>query len=213
MEKGTPALAILASLVTAHSAIAQEEKPQKLFAVVEVGMAEHAIDASGGYEDEKGDSFSPSLALGYMYDSNISIIAQYTQYGEADLFSSELNFEGVILDTTFSSETTGVSLVGQYMTDLSSSGWSFGAKLGLIRWDTDLNFTATSGGASASDTLGDDSGVSIYGGVVVSYALSQRMAVTLNADWFVNDLDVELIEGSQVDMQNSRYSMGLRYSF
>lgn len=213
MKKGTQALAILATLVAAHSAAAQETKTNKYFAVVEVGTAEHAIDASGGYKDESGSSFSPSLALGYVYNSNISMVAQYTQYGEADLFTSEVSYEGAVMDTTFSTETTGISLAGQYMTDSGSGGWSYGVKLGLIHWNTDLNVLVTNGGESASGTVGDDSGVAVYGGFIVSYALSERMALTVNADWFVNDLDVELIEGSQLDMQYSRYTLGLRYHF
>lgn len=213
MNKRIQALAILATLVAAHSAGAQETTTNRFFAVVEAGISEHTIDASGGYEDESGNSFSPSVALGYLYNPNISIVAQYTQYGEADLFSAELNIDGVAIDATFSSETTGISLVGQYMTDASPGGWSYGAKLGLIHWSTDLNLSASNGGVTASDTLDDDKGVAVYGGFIVSYALSEKIDLTLNADWFVNDLEVDLIDGSQEDMQYSRYTAGLKYQF
>lgn len=213
MKKRIQVLALLATLGATHSSTAQEASTNRFFVAVEAGIAEHTIDASGGYEDESGNSFSPSIALGYMFTPNISMVAQYTQYGEADLFSADIDFEDVVVGTTFSSETTGISLVGQYMTDPSPSGWSYGAKLGLINWDTDLNISATSAGASASDTLGDDKGVAVYGGFIITYALGEKVDVTLNADWFVNDLDVELIEGSQMDMQYSRYTVGLKYQF
>jgi hypothetical protein len=201
-------------LLAGHT-YAQDSAPSKFFAAIEFGGVQHTIDVSGvgtNYEPENGNSFSPSLSAGYNFNENISIIAQYTDYGKADLFDTNVFINPVQVNIAVSTETTGFSLVGQYMSPRSIGSWSFGAKLGLIRWDTDFNVRFKTAQVNFTETE-SESGIAVYGGFIGSYALNEKWDLTLGADWFVNDLDAEVIDGAKTDMQYSRFNLGFKYNW
>lgn len=179
----------------------------------EVGFGHQKIDVSGGFKTESGNSFSPSIALAYNFDSNYSIVAQYTDYGESDLFVIPMSVFGQSVNVDVSAKTTGFSLVGQYMTDRDEGLWSFGGKLGLMAWDTEMMVKASANGQSASESLGDDNGTAIYGGLLASYGLSRNLNLTFNADWFVSEVGVEFAAGETTELLRSRYTMGVSYHF
>lgn len=217
--KFSKVLPLLVAGSFAHQALSQENTASSFYAGIELGVAQHSIDVSGAganYEEETGNSFAPSLSFGYQFNENWSIVAQYTQYGEADLFDTDFEIpvdaDIVPINVAFSTDTTGLSVVGQYMTERNVGHWSLGAKLGLMKWDTDLNihYTSRQYGVDEVDTE-SDSGVAIYGGLLGAYALSETLDLTIVADWFVNDLDTELIDGATTDMQYSRFSVGMNY--
>jgi hypothetical protein len=208
-------LAVTIGFLSAGHAYA-DSIPSKFFAAIELGGVQHTVDVSGAganYEPESGNSFSPSLSVGYNFTESISIIAQYTDFGKADLFDTTVlvnSFTPVKVE--FSTETTGFSLVGQYMSPRSVGYWSFGVKLGLIRWDTDFNMRFSNSQANVTNTK-SESGVGFYGGFMGSYALNEKWDITLGADWLVNDLDVEIIDGAKTDMQYSRFNLGFKYNW
>jgi hypothetical protein len=220
MKKILKVMPVLLVASFAGTAAAQNEtRIPGFFAGIELGMARHTVDVSeagANYDTETGNSSSPGLYLGYNFNDSWSILAQYTNYGEADLFDTRINVdvEGEIVpvNLAFSTETTGLSVVGQYMTPRFVGHWSFGAKLGLMSWDTDFNVKASAGTVSETTTE-SDSGIAIYGGIGCAYAMSQKLDVTIGMDWFVNDLDVEIIEGAKTDMQYTRLGLGLKYNW
>jgi opacity protein-like surface antigen len=209
-------LAILIGVFSTGHLYAQDIGPSKFFAGIELGVVQHTVDVSGvgtNYESESGNSFSPNLLVGYNFTESISIIAQYTDFGKADLFDTTFLFNpSTPVKVEFSTETTGFSLVGQYMSPREVGLWSFGARLGLIRWSTDFNSNFSAFQANFTDTK-SETGVAFYGGLIGSYALSETWDITLGADWFVNDLDVEIIDGAKTDMQYSRLNLGLKYNW
>lgn len=213
-------LPLFFAVTCVNQALSQDSQPSKFSAGINLGLTQHTIDVSGAdenYEEESANSFAPDVFFSYKFNDNWSVVTQYTNYGEADLFEAQLQIDvpsggSVPVDLTFSSETTGFSVVGQYMTIRNVGHWSLGAKLGLMKWDTDFHIKATNTTNQISATTTEsDSGVAIYGGFLGAYALNEKIDLTLGVDWFVNDLDVELIDGAKTDMQYSKLSFGITY--
>lgn len=202
MKKWT--LATLASLMMSTSTMAQEPLTTGLFGGASVGVGQHTLGASG-YNDESGNASVLGLHAGYQINDNVSVLIDYSNYGEADLFDIYL------FDTqaTIASETTGVSVIGQLMTDRNVGYFSFGARLGLISWQTDLNLKAN----GHSETLIDDSGIAAIGGLVGSYAMTEKLDLVLSMDWFVYDHKASLVEDEKIDFQHSVLKVGVNYYF
>lgn len=203
MKKWT--VATLASLLlVSTSTMAQEPLNTGLFGGATVGVGQHALGASG-YEDESGDASVFGLHAGYQINDNVSVLLDYSNYGEADLFDLYL------FDTkaTIASETTGVSVIGQFMTDRNVGYFSVGARLGLISWQTDMNIKAN----GQSETLADDSGIAAIGGLIGSYAMSEKLDLVMSLDWFVYDHKADLLEDEGVDFQHSVLKVGFNYYF
>lgn len=205
-------IAVAAVLLISANTQAQEQEQEQLsgFSVIsEIGYAEQEVDVSGGYGDESGSKVSPSIALSYNFNDNVSIVAQYTSYGEAKIFDeydSGADIGGY-------SKTTGYSLVGQYMSNKHVGGWSFGGKLGVMFWDMDLIADLTYAGQSQRVTIGSDNGEAIYGGLITEYHISNNLSLLLNADFFVSETDIEIVSGEQTELFAARYSLGLKYQF
>ena len=207
------ALSALA-LTTQVQANEAADSEQSNFAVLaDIGVGHQKLDVSGGYHTESGNAFSAALGLEYKINSEFSAIVQYADYGEADLFGAEIPVAGQEVGVDFSAKTKGLSLVGQYMTARAVDNWSFGAKLGMISWDTDMYIKASGNDSSAKVTFGSDDGTSIVGGLLASYAFNQQMDVYFNADWFVSDVDGQIIEGETNEILRARYTVGLKYHF
>lgn len=210
-------LTLISALTLPTYLQADETSNNTGFAVlVDVGIADIAVDAEGGYQEESDTTTSPALGLSYQLNDNMSVAAYYTNYGTAELFSTRTYINATAVDVTVESKTTAFSVVGQYMVPLAIESWSIGARLGLVSWDTEFGVTAVSSRGSANNKFGDDSGTTLTGGILAEYALSEQLAFTLSADWFVNKIDnsVEFTDdGADLDMQYGRYAMGLKYAF
>lgn len=210
-------LTLVSSLLLPTFAQATNAIDQTGFAIlVDVGIADIAVDAEGGYQEESDTTTSPAFGVSYQFNDNISLVAYYTNYGTAELFTATTYVNTTAVDVTFEAETTAVQVVGQYMVPLATAEWSIGARLGFTSWDTEFGVTAVSKQASASEKFGSDSGTALTGGVLAQYQLSQQLSLTLSADWFVNKIDnsVEFTDdGADLDMQYGRYAMGLKYAF
>lgn len=184
-----------------------------------LGIADHTIDSSGGYEEESATEFAQSLAVNYHFSPNFSISAAYTNYGEAELFSLTeymwIDYTDVRVDSTVSSDTAAMSLYGTYQTDQTANGWTFGANLGLTSWQTDINidYEFPQYNFSETETMSDESGVALIGGLNAAYAVSEHLSLSLSASWFVSELDMDLIEGEQIDMQHAFYALNATYRF
>lgn len=210
-------LTLIAALVLPTHVQADEAIDNTGFSVlIDIGIADVAVDAEGGYQEESDTTTSPALGLSYQFNDNLSVVAQYTNYGTAELFSTRTYINSTAVDVTVESKTTALSVVGQYLVPLASDSWSIGARLGLISWDTEFGVKAVSSQASAKNKFGDDSGTTLTGGVLAEYALTEQLSFTFSADWFVNKIDnsVEFTDdGADLDMQYGRYAMGLKYAF
>lgn len=211
-------LTLISALIAPTYLQADETIDKTGFAVlVDVGIADIAVDAEGGYDEESDTTTSPALGLSYQFNDNMSVVAYYTNFGTAELLNFTAYSSGnMAVDITVESKTTALSIVGQYMVPLASQSWSIGARLGLISWDTEFSVVAASSQASSKNKFGDDSGTALTGGILAEYTLSEQLSLTLSADWFVNKIDnsVEFTDdGADVDMQYGRYAMGLKYAF
>uniref|UniRef100_A0A486XM23 Outer membrane protein OmpA-like transmembrane domain-containing protein n=1 Tax=Rheinheimera sp. BAL341 TaxID=1708203 RepID=A0A486XM23_9GAMM len=174
------------------------------FAGASLGYSMHTIGASG-YEDESGSTAAFGVNAGYNFNDNVSFIVDYTNYGSADLFSAPV----VGGNVQFFSETTGLSGMVQYISERVVSEWSYGARLGLIAWSTDVSVK----GFGNTAPVGDDSGVSVVGGFMARYAATEKLDLIFSADWFVYDHKAELLDDQKVDFQHDRYAIGLQYHF
>ena len=185
-----------------------------------LGVAQHTIDSSGGYEDESGNATAFSLGLNYEFTPNLSATAAYINYGEARLFSmTQSNYDENIgnynLKATLHSKTAGIAAYGTYHSTREVGNWSFGASLGLISWATELesDVVVPSLNISEKDIVSDENGVSIYGGVNATYHVTENFDLAIQGTWFVNDLDVDLIDNETVDMQHAFYGFTASYRF
>jgi hypothetical protein len=210
-------LTLISALALPTYIQAAETTDKTGFAVLlDVGIADIAVDAVGGYQEESDTTTSPALGLSYQFNDNMSVVAYYTNYGTAELFSTTTYINSTSVDITVESETTALSVVGQYMVPLATQGWSIGARLGVTSWDTEFGVAAVSSQASAYEKFGDDSGTALTGGILAEYGLTEKLSLTFSADWFVNKIDgsVEFTDdGADLDMQYGRYAMGLKYAF
>lgn len=208
-------IAALVALVVSSNVFANEVSSEEAgwAVVVEAGVGHQKVDVSGGYETESGNSFAPSIAGAYNFNSNWSVVAQYTDYGETDLFTIPMYVLGQSVNVGVSAETTGASLVAQYMSGRMVDSWNYGVKLGLMSWDTKMFVKAQAGGNSARESFADDNGTAIYGGLLGSYALNENVDITVNADWFVSDVEGELVDGETTELLRGRYSLGVNYHF
>lgn len=211
-----PLTLISAFVLPTHLQANQTHDNTGFAVLIDVGIADIAVDAEGGYQEESDTTTSPAFGLSYQFNNNISLIAQYTNYGTADLLSTKTYVNSMPVDITVESETTTMSLLGQYLVPLATQGWSIGARLGFISWDSEFGVTASSRQATAYEKFADDSGTSLTGGILAEYALSEQLSLTFNADWFVNKIDSSIeftADGADLDMQYGRYAMGLKYAF
>jgi hypothetical protein len=184
-----------------------------------VGTAQHIMDSSGGYEDESANASAFSLALNYEFTPNITASVGYLNYGEADLFSGVVNIDTIVgnvsVDQTITSETTGLALYGTYHTPRDAGGWSFGGSLGLISWATEISskYSIPQLDHSGMDKIADENGIALIGGLDATYSFTNNFDMSLQATWFVNDLDTDLVEGETIDMQHAMYSLVATYRF
>ena len=163
-----------------------------------------AEEAGIGY-DESGTATAPALGFSYKFMDNWSVQLQYADAGEADLFDA--GGEGSF---TLSSDTTQLNVFGAYTTARSVGNWGFGARLGLSRWDTTFNMTASDGTQSETAEVGSDSGTALIGGISAFYAINDNFDVVVSADWTANEAEIEAVTA---DMQYSRYAIGAVYHF
>lgn len=197
-------IAAAAALLLSGSVSAQDSLSSGFFAGTTIGWSKHTVGASN-YEDESGSAVAVGLNGGYRYNANWSVLVDYSKYGQADLF--DFNYAGVPI--TVASDTKGLSVMGQYLTGHQVGEWAVGARLGLISWQTDVNFKS----GSNELTFDDDSGVSVIGGLLASYSATENLDLLLSADWFVYDHDAALLTNAAIDFQHSRVGVTLQYNF
>lgn len=204
-------IAAVVALSFAPQAFAQDQQVDDAgFSIaVEAGIGNQQVDVSGGYEKESGSSFSPSLALAYNFNQNVAIVAQYTDYGAAELFDE--SYSGV--NVKASTDMSGVSLVARYLSTPNMSGWSFGGKLGLMSWSSDLYADLSAQGESLRLEYGEDDGVAIYGGLMAAYEINENVSLLLNTDFFLAEPDSTLIAGEKTEILAAHYSLGIEYRF
>lgn len=210
-------LALLATgsmLVSAQAQQSQELVSTNGWAIyADAGIAEQMIDVDGGYEDESGKGFAPAIGVSYRFNENFSVLVNYADHGEADLFDFYQYYGNNKVNFTASVESTALSVMAQYESERMVQNWSFGGRLGLTSWDADAMLTGTFQGQSEKDSIGSDSGVSIIGGLFAVYSFTQQLDMTFSADWFVAEPNIEIVEGHDTELQVSRYAVGMRYWF
>lgn len=214
---------IAGSLLLSTQTFAQDSKELSGFSLsAGAGIARHTIDASGGFEEDSGTDTAFSFAASYTFNPNWTASVAYIDYGEAELFTDSgtevIDSNVVQVRTSINSSTTGIAAYVNYHSERVVKGFSYGASLGLISWSTEINvdFSASNGDVtfSDSDTIIDDNGVSVYGGVYASYAVSQHFDITASATWFVNDLESgDIVDGETLDMQHGLFGLVATYSF
>lgn len=191
-----PALTVSSTLLAAPSDFALS---------ADLGSTRQAGDG------ESGTAFSGSVGLSYQITPTWSVLLNYTDSGEADLFSLSDTFAGddIIYNATMSLDNTGTGLFAQYTTERQLQQWSFGGRIGLVRWDTDVNVTVH----AASDlglTVVSDSGTDLAAGLFAQYALTEKWDLTLGLDYLRYDIS---FEEESTDVTNTRLYIGLKNSF
>lgn len=163
-------------------------------------FTQHKISASG-YEDESDMGTSYSIYAGYQFHPNWAAKLSIVDLGTA----KPIDESGVSLET----EADGNTLTAVWSSERLVKGWSIYAELGLLQWDASMTVAVNGfGSASASD-----SGTSFIGGLGGSYAITEKLDITLFALWSATETDLPIDETTTLDFQYSRYGAGLQYRF
>lgn len=176
------------------------------FAVsAELGASGQAVD------NESGTSASVSAGLSYQIDPNWSVLLNYTDSGEADLatLSDTFAIGDVMYDATLALDNTAIGLFGQYMTERQLEHWSFGGRLGLVRWDTDINLTLHAS-PDVGLTIVSDTGTDLAAGLVAQYSLTEQWDMTLGLDYMRYSIS---FEDESTDVTNTRLYIGIKNTF
>ncbi|HAT40811.1 MAG TPA: hypothetical protein DCS87_03690 [Rheinheimera sp.] len=169
------------------------------------GFKIDAADAGVGY-DESGHATAPAVGVSYSFTDNWSVQLQYADAGNADV----LTMSEESLSYTVSSDTNQINLFAAYSTERSVGGWGFGGRVGVSKWDTTFDWTASDGTQSETQELGNDSGTALIAGISTFYAINDNFDVVLSADWTKNTAAIEMTEA---DMTYARYAVGVSYHF
>lgn len=162
-------------------------------------------------DGESGTATSASLGLSYQITPQWSVLLNYTDSGEADLTTVSDTFAigDVLYDATLALDNTAVGLFAQYMTERQAEHWSFGGRLGLVRWDTDLNLTLHAS-PDVGLTILSDTGTDLAAGLVAQYALTDKWDMTLGLDYMRYSIS---FEDESTDVTNTRLYIGLKNTF
>ncbi len=179
-------------------------------------LSDFAISADVGAsrqsaDGESGQAASYSVGLSYQITPVWSVLLNYTDSGEADLltFSDTLPGDDIIYDATLSLDTNAAGLFAQYLTERQTGHWSFGGRLGLVRWDSDVNATLHTS-PDINLTALTDSGTDLAAGLLAQYGLTYNWDLTLGLDYLRHDIS---FEDDSTDVTNTRLYLGLRNSF
>ena len=161
------------------------------------------ISGDGAISDSDSGS---KLFFGFQYTPNVALELHYTDLGESSLegvSGTQVNISGSV--ATFggagvvSSEFTSFGASGVYRFNTEEKFQPF-VKLGLHRWEIDLNSTVT----GFSDK---DDGVDIFYGLGFDVVISESIA--LNFAYEIYDIDSDLDSTEEVSFLNA----GLNYRF
>lgn len=210
---------IISALLLLSSPIYAQETTNPISISATAGYGHHKIDASGGYEDESGNDFSTSFAVNYQINNAFSASIAYTDYGQADLFEFNsmevVDGNNVFYKATLQSETSAISAYATYASEREVGEWSYSASLGLARWSTDLDFDINIQNFNVDSrfTATSEDGIAVIGGLGATYSATEAIDIDIRFNWFVNDLDIDLIANETVDMQHGHYGLGVTYRF
>lgn len=162
-------------------------------------------------EQESGQAASFAVGLSYQINPVWSVVLNYTDSGEADMmtFSDTLPGDDVLYEASLSLDTSAVGLFAQYLTERQTGHWSLGGRLGLARWDSDMNVTLHAS-PDISLTAFTDSGTNLAAGLLAQYGLTYNWDLTLGLDYLRHDIS---IEGGSTALTNTRLYLGLKNSF
>ncbi|WP_233080658.1 outer membrane beta-barrel protein [Rheinheimera soli] len=202
MKTTAKLLLLLPIFVSAPAALAAASD---LAVTADIGATRQSGDG------ESGNAASFSAGVSYQITPNWSVLLNYTDSGEADLLSISDTFVGgnVVYDATLSLDSSAVGLFAQYLTERQVEHWSFGGRLGLVRWDADVNVTV-----HASPDIGlavaSDKGTDLAAGLLAQYALTEKWDLTLGLDSMRYTIS---FDGESTDVTNTRLYIGLKNSF
>jgi hypothetical protein len=160
---------------------------------------------------ESGQAASFSVGLNYQITPVWSVLLNYTDSGEADLmtFSDTLPGDDILYKATMSLDTSTAGLFAQYLTERQTGHWSFGGRLGLVRWDSDMNVTLHVS-PDINLTALTESGTNLAAGLLAQYGLTYSWDLTLGFDYLRHDIS---FEGGNMFVTNTRLYLGLKNSF
>jgi hypothetical protein len=202
MKTALKLLALLPVLTVSSTLLAT---PSDFALSADLGSTRQAGDG------ESGTAFSGSVGLSYQITPSWSVLLNYTDSGEADLFSLNDTFAGddIIYEATMSLDNTGIGLFAQYTTERQLQQWAFGGRIGLVRWESDVN--ATVHAASELDlNVVSDRGTDLAAALVAQYALTEKWDLTLGLDYLRYNIS---FEEDSTDVTNTRLYIGLKNSF
>ncbi|OGO80801.1 MAG: hypothetical protein A2203_08990 [Chromatiales bacterium RIFOXYA1_FULL_46_5] len=162
-------------------------------------------------DGESGNAVSASVGLSYQITPNWSVLLNYTDSGEADLLSISDTFAGgnLVYDATLSLDSSAIGLFAQYLTERQIEQWSFGGRLGLVRWDADVNVTVHAS-PDIGLALASDKGTDLSAGLLAQYALTEKWDLTTGLDYMRYTIS---FDGESTDVTNTRLYIGLKNSF
>jgi hypothetical protein len=198
-------LALLTAAAFAINTVAANEEPSQsgFYIGADLGLVQHVID-DDGVEAESGTTKSVGLEAGFRFNERWSLGLSHTNFGEAELDSYRDSWGDQI---TLSSRGKATGVFVGYETDRMPQDWSLGFRLGLAKMFGELIIEDESIGKFGFS----DSRINVFGGLAANYNFSDEMQLRFTADWFVFSPEFE--DDFKLDMQFSKYAVGLVYAF
>lgn len=173
-----------------------------------VGQAKHELKADNNGIDDSDTSFT--LGGEYRFNSNFSVDVRYDNFGAMNYRYAD-DFSSVDIDyamTSFSSSVKGILPL--------SEQFSLFAKVGISRWDIDVDLSATQDNINYSYSESfSDSGTDFHYGFGGQFAINNNLVIGLEYTMFSagvsNDSDPE--DTSSADYDISNLSLSLGYNF
>lgn len=189
-------LLTLASQVKAHA--------EALNLTVDLGSAQQKA-----YLFSESDT-SAAITLGYEFTANWSLNLSYTDLGEVFTGFGTLVTEDELLTSEHFMKAKALGLTAQYLSDPLFAGWALGGRFGVTHFDHKL--------ISLVPELSEDfnysrldSSTALTLGVLASYPLTDKLDMTLSADYMAPE--VQYYGNSTVKVKTSRVAVGLKYNF
>ncbi len=167
-----------------------------------LGVADQELLLNDGFWTS-ADAISKGGRIAYGLNPNIALELLYQNYGEATESYYDTDGENVIDRMDAASLNLGLKASLPLAQAFSVVG-----RLGLSRWY--LDFTETDTAFPGQPLLSHDTGVSLYYGLGIEYALHKEIFIGLEYTLMSADVDLLGIEGEH-NLSNLSASIGYRF--
>lgn len=189
----------------------------RFFIGADVASTKHTVGIDGYSGDLVEKDKTYNFKAGYWVSDFVAVAI-----GKVDFGSPELKD---LKDYADSSNYARHTVEGDAVTAsaiLSSPAyanpWRFYAELGLAKWNYSWTVAGKDYGESFSNSVVDDSGIDLFGGLGLAYDITSNLEVKAGMEWYtfnpkLDDLGQYVFEKKEIDTQIDRMIVGLNFQF